>query len=134
MLQIKAFEEIVIQWQILKKKQLHAELNNIELKMAEIFENCPTQIFGQEDLDLLKSLKQRKDSILSTEESSGGSGVELYGSRKEIKTLNFFINLPHKEDVKTQFGTYLMRMGIIKSTELRLRRLPIIILKHSIAL
>jgi hypothetical protein len=52
---LKHLKGFVIQWQIAKKKQLLAELNFIELKLSEIFERCPSQIFEQEDLDLLKS-------------------------------------------------------------------------------
>jgi hypothetical protein len=57
----------VIKWKTIKKKQLNADLISIEQQLFDLFEKCPSQIFEQEDLELLKDLTQRKNAILSIE-------------------------------------------------------------------
>lgn len=60
----------VINWQTIKKKQLNADLISIDQQLSNLFENFPSQIFEQEYLNLLKSLTQRKNVILSIEEAT----------------------------------------------------------------
>ena len=60
----------VIKWKTIKKKQLNADLISIEQQLFDLFEKCPSQIFEQEDLELLKDLTQRKNAILSIEEAT----------------------------------------------------------------
>jgi hypothetical protein len=57
---LKNLKKAVILWQRDKKEQLQLDLLQIESKMAEIFDKCPTQIFDQVDMDILKALKQKK--------------------------------------------------------------------------
>jgi hypothetical protein len=65
---MKNLKKAVVLWQRDKKAQLQSELHHIKVKMAKIFEKCPSQVFVQEDMDILKALKQRTELILSIEE------------------------------------------------------------------
>jgi hypothetical protein len=67
---LKKLKNVVVLWQLNKNMQNHSELLCIEQKMAEIFEKCPSQVFTLEELNLLRSLKQKKDKLLEAEEST----------------------------------------------------------------
>jgi hypothetical protein len=96
-----------------KKKQLNADLISIEQQLSDLFEKCPSQIFEQEDLELLKVISPKGRMISSLlKKLPGDSGVGLSGLRKETKILEFFTNLRLRDAVTTQFGTFQMRMGI----------------------
>jgi hypothetical protein len=58
--------------------------------MSEIFENCPSQVFEQEELNLLRSLKQRKDKILEMEESTWRLRSRAIWIEKGDKNTKFF--------------------------------------------
>ena len=49
---------------------IQKELLHIEDKITNLFEKCLSQVFAQEDLDLLRTLEQKKDQILDYEEST----------------------------------------------------------------
>jgi len=60
----------LVLWKKDKKAQLQSDLYHIEVKMVEIFEKCPSQVFEQEDMDIVKALNRKKESLLSIEEST----------------------------------------------------------------
>jgi hypothetical protein len=60
----------VIKWKTVKKKHLNAKILSIEQQITDLLEKCPSQILEQEDLEILKSLSQRKNDILSVEEAT----------------------------------------------------------------
>jgi Flp pilus assembly CpaE family ATPase len=67
---LKQLKKAVILWQREKKAQLQSDLLLIESRMADLFDKNPSQVFQQDDLDLLKVLKQEKDKILAVEEDT----------------------------------------------------------------
>jgi hypothetical protein len=60
----------IIKWKTLKKKQLNEDLLSIEQHINDFFVKSPPQMFEQPDLDLLNSISQRKDDILSIDEAT----------------------------------------------------------------
>jgi hypothetical protein len=67
---LRNLKKVVILWQRNKKSHMHTELLHIGDKFTELFETFPSQVFAQEDLDLLRTLKQKKDHILAYEEAT----------------------------------------------------------------
>jgi len=67
---LKKLQHIVSKWQMGKKQVLSIELKDVEQRISEVFDNCPSQNFTSSDLDYLSSLKQCKEKILEIEEAS----------------------------------------------------------------
>jgi hypothetical protein len=87
---LRNLKKAVVHWQSDKKKQLHTKLLLIEQKMSEVFEKFPSQVFSQGDLNLLRSLKQRKDKILEMEESTWRLRSRAIWIEKGDKNTKFF--------------------------------------------
>jgi len=87
---LKNLKQVVVLWHRDKKAQLQSELHHIEVKMAEIFEKCSSQVFVYEDMDILKTLKQRKELILSIEESTWRLRSRAIWLNKGDKNTKFF--------------------------------------------
>jgi hypothetical protein len=60
----------MIKWKTLKKKQLNEYLLSIEQHINDLFVKSPPQTFEKANLDLLNSISQRKDNILSIDEAT----------------------------------------------------------------
>jgi hypothetical protein len=68
------------------------KLLHIEDKISELFEKCLSQVFAQEDLDLLRTLKQKKDQILDYEEATWRLRSRAIWIDKGDKNTIFFHN------------------------------------------
>jgi hypothetical protein len=120
---LKHLKGSVIQWQIAKKKQLLAYLNFIEQKLSKIFERCPSQSFEQEDLDLLKYLKHRKDSILSIEEASWRLRSQAIWFEKGDKNTKFFHKFATQRRIQNTIWDISDEEGNKKSTKSELKEM-----------
>jgi hypothetical protein len=85
--------------------------------MSKIFENCPSQVFVQEDLDLLRSLKQRKDLILSTEESTWRLRSRAIWIAKGDKNTKFFHKYASQRRCQNTIWDITDDEGNLKSSE-----------------
>jgi len=68
---MRNLKDTVNLWQRNKNKQMYTKLLLIEDKISELFENCLSHVFSQEELDLLRTLKHKKYQILDDEEATG---------------------------------------------------------------
>jgi hypothetical protein len=62
----------------------------IEAKLSELFESQPSQIFKQEELNLMRALKTRKENILAIEESTWRLRSRALWMQKGDKNTSFF--------------------------------------------
>jgi hypothetical protein len=53
-----------------EKKVFSVELKDVEQRISEVFDNCPSRNFTSSDLDYLSSLKHCKGKLLEIEEAS----------------------------------------------------------------
>jgi hypothetical protein len=128
---LKNLKKVVVLWQRDKKTQLQSELHHIEVKMAEIFEKCLSQVFVQEDMDILKALKQRKELILSIEESTWRLRSRAIWLNKGDKNTKFFHKFATQRRSQNTIWDIVDDVGVHQTVIMRLRRSHLNILKIS---
>jgi hypothetical protein len=98
-------------------------LISIDQQLSEIFKRCPSQIFEQEDLDLLKSLKQRKNDILSIEEASWRLRSRAIWIEKGDKNTKFFHKFASQRCSHNSIWDLSDEDGNLKSTDSELKEM-----------
>jgi hypothetical protein len=122
---LKNLKKVVVQWQSDKKQQLHSDLLHIDFKMSELFAKCPSQVFKQDELNILKALKLRKDNILAIEESTWRLRSQALWLNKGDKNTRFFHKFATQRRNQNTIWDIKMKMVMLYPLTRRLRRLPL---------
>jgi hypothetical protein len=103
--------------------QLNEDLNSIDHQINVLFEKYPSQIFEQEDLDLLKLLSQRKVEILSIEEATWRLRSRAIWIEKGDKNTKFFHKFASQRSSHNTIWDLSDEDGNLISTEVGIKKM-----------